>query len=77
MSGLLRANFPNPGDGTGDGYEEAYEAWLTIGQLEKDGWLVPVTIDYEAAHDHAQEFVANLSVDDIHAIVDAAVRRQE
>ncbi|RLB62139.1 MAG: hypothetical protein DRH08_12900 [Deltaproteobacteria bacterium] len=45
MSGLLRANFPNPGDGTGDGYEEAYEAWLTIGQLEKDGWLVPVTID--------------------------------
>jgi len=36
------------------------------------GMLVPVTIDYEAAHEHAQEFVANLSVDDIHGIVDAA-----
>ena len=45
MSELLRTNFPNPGDGTGDGQEEAFEMWLTVQQLMKDGWLVPVTID--------------------------------
>jgi len=43
-----------------------------VDELVKGGLLVPVTIDHEAAHEHAQKFIANLSIDDIHAIVDAA-----
>ena len=64
-------------DDSSDSWGESPQAYLRRKWLESHRFLVPVSIDYEAAHEHAQEFIANLSVDDIHAIVDAALGRQD
>lgn len=48
---MYRESYPPVGDGTGPDDEDAHDAFLTIRDLEKHGYLVLVEVDYEAAID--------------------------
>ncbi len=72
---MLREKYPPAGDGTWlseTDESEAYEAYQQIQEYKRQGYLMPVEPDYEAA-DKIREWYYGYDVPDvIHKIVDAA-----